>query len=84
VTPSIAVQLCGSLLILIPFILVQANSLKTDSAQYSALNLAGSTILAADAWHGREWGFLLLEGTWAVVSLLSLRPKNGRAVNADD
>ena len=29
-------------------------------------------VLAIDAGHGRQWGFLLLEGTWAVVSLLSL------------
>ena len=32
----------------------------------------GATILTADAWTGRQWGFLLLEGVWAVVSLVGL------------
>ena len=36
------------------------------------LNLAGSAILAADAAAGAHWGFLLLEGAWALVSLLGL------------
>jgi hypothetical protein len=36
------------------------------------LNLAGSAILAADAAAGAQWGFLLLEGAWALVSLLGL------------
>ncbi len=39
---------------------------------YGALNLAGSAVLAVDALHGRQWGFLLLEGTWALVSAYGL------------
>ena len=31
--------------------------------------MIGSAVLAADAWWGRQWGFLLLEGVWALVSL---------------
>jgi hypothetical protein len=38
----------------------------------SVLILAGSAILAADAAAGAQWGFLLLEGAWALVSLLGL------------
>ena len=34
--------------------------------------LVGSGILAVLAWIDRQWGFLLLEGVWAVVSLYSL------------
>jgi hypothetical protein len=66
------VQVLGSLLILVPFVLVQARRLRPDSRAYIVLNLVGSAVLAADAWHGHQWGFLLLEGTWAVVSLASL------------
>lgn len=66
------VQIVGSLLILAPFVLVQLGRLTTDTRSYVVLNLVGSTILALDALHGRQWGFLLLEGTWAFVSLLGL------------
>ena len=69
---STIVQIAGSLLILVPFVLVQMRRLRPESPSYIWLNLVGSTVLAMDAWHGRQWGFLLLEGTWAVVSLLSL------------
>ncbi len=73
-----AVQLAGSLLILVPFVLSQAGRLSSTSAGYLASNLVGSAVLAVDAAYERQWGFLLLEGVWAVVSLLSLlRPHAG-------
>ncbi len=69
---SQAVQLAGSLLILVPFVLAQLGRLAPSSPRYITLNLVGSTVLAVDAAHGRQWGFLLLEAVWAIVSLLSL------------
>ena len=66
------VQIAGSLLILVPFVLVQLGRLHTGAASYGLSNLAGSAVLAIDALHGHQWGFLLLEGTWAVVSAYSL------------
>jgi hypothetical protein len=66
------VQIAGSLLILVPFVLVQLGRLRTDTTAYGVLNLVGSAVLAVDALHGHQWGFLLLEGTWAVVSAYSL------------
>jgi hypothetical protein len=65
-------QIAGSLLILIPFGLAQAGRLNARSPLSLALNLAGSAVLAADAARGPQWGFLLLEGAWAVVSLTGL------------
>ncbi len=59
-------------LFFVPFVLVQVRRLRPESHRYMWLNLVGSTVLAVDAWHGRQWGFLLLEGTWAAVSLASL------------
>jgi hypothetical protein len=69
---STIVQIAGSLLILVPFVLVQLRRMRPESLGYIWLNLVGSTVLAIDAWHGDQWGFLLLEGTWAAVSMLSL------------
>ncbi len=67
-----AVQITASLLILVPFVLTQAGRTTPTSLRYILLNLAGSTVLAIDAALGRQWGFLLLEGVWAVVSAMSL------------
>jgi hypothetical protein len=66
------VQVGGALLILAAFILAQVGRLETDSLAYLGLNLVGSTVLAIDAAIGAEWGFLLLEGVWAIVSAIGL------------
>lgn len=65
-------QIIGSLLILVPFGLSQLGKLSLRSRWYLALNLAGSATLAGDAAVSSQWGFLLLEGTWAIVSLAGL------------
>jgi len=66
------VQVAGSLLILIPFLLVQAHRLRPETTLYQWLNLIGSGILAIDALRGHQWGFLLLEGSWAIASAIGL------------
>jgi hypothetical protein len=66
------VQIAGSVLILAPFGLAQLGRLNARSRLYLTLNLTGSAILAADAAIGSQWGFLLLEGAWAIVSLIGL------------
>ncbi len=69
---DIAFQIIGSLLILVPFVLVQAKRLTATSVTYLTFNVVGSTVLAIDALLGAQWGFLLLEGVWAAVSLVGL------------
>jgi hypothetical protein len=66
------IQVCGSLLILAAFAASQAGRLPIDSRLYLALNFVGSAILAVLAWIDQQWGFLLLEGVWAIVSLWGL------------
>ncbi len=61
-----------ALLILIPFAANQFERLTRDSFVYQLMNLAGSGTLAAVALVERQYGFLLLEGTWALVSLWGL------------
>lgn len=62
-------QLGGAVLILIAYVASQLNVLRPTAVSYLVLNMIGSAVLAADAWWGRQWGFLLLEGVWALVSL---------------
>ena len=66
------VQILGALLILAGFVAGQLGLLRVDSRPYLWLNLTGSLILTVDAWRGRQWGFVLLEAVWAVVSAWGL------------
>lgn len=62
------IQVVGALLILSGFVLAQFRVLRVESMTYLVLNFIGSAILAWLAWDGRQWGFLLLEFVWALVS----------------
>jgi hypothetical protein len=73
-------QLVGAALILVAFIAAQRNAMSPHSVVYLALNLVGSVVLTGVALHGRDWGFLLLEVVWAVVSAWGLwQLSRGRA-----
>jgi hypothetical protein len=76
------VQIVGALLILAAFAALQAGRIDANSRLYLVLNLVGSAILAVLAWHEDQWGFLLLESAWAIVSAWGLvaqmrRPRSG-------
>ena len=66
------VQIVGALLILVGFILTQGNVLDADSYLYLVLNLVGAAILVVLAFQAQRWGFVLLEGVWALVALAGL------------
>jgi hypothetical protein len=66
------VQVAGALLILAAFMAAQLGRMDTSSRTYLWLNLVGSVILAALAAYERQYGFLLLETVWALVSAWSL------------
>ncbi len=66
------VQVLGSILILTAFVAAQRGWVATDSRLYLALNLIGASVLALLAGLERQLGFLLLEGSWAVVAGYSL------------
>jgi hypothetical protein len=66
------VQLVGALLVLGGFAAAQHGRVDAKSVGYLVTNLLGAGLLAAVALIGRDWGFLLLEGVWAAVSLVSL------------
>ena len=77
------VQIVGAILILVAFVLGQCRVLKLESYAYLWLNFVGSVVLTVDAWHGQQWGFVLLESVWALVSLWSIvaRLRGGRAAS---
>ncbi|MBX3195875.1 MAG: hypothetical protein KF727_12355 [Microbacteriaceae bacterium] len=69
---GMVIQIAGSVLILAAFALAQLGVLDVKSVRYLVLNVVGSAVLAVDAAIGRQWGFLLLEGVWAIVSAVGL------------
>ncbi len=70
-------QLLGAVLILVPFAWSQLGALSVSSARYLSLNLIGSALLAAVAVIEVQWGFLLLEGCWALVAGWQLVARSG-------
>lgn len=69
---SQAIQLLGAILILVPFAAVQLKRMEVASVPYQTMNLVGSAILTATAAMSAQYGFILLEGTWAIMSLIGL------------
>ena len=62
----------GALMILVAYAAAQTGRWSTDAPVYLWLNLFGSAILAVLAATSENWGFLLLEGVWAIVTTISL------------
>jgi hypothetical protein len=64
-----AIAIAGALLILAAYGANQAGWLDRTRPLYSVLNLVGSVILTVIAYRAAQWGFVLLEGIWAVISV---------------
>ena len=63
------IQVIGALLILSAYAAAQFRWLDQRSRAYLVPNLVGSVVLA---WAEEQWGFLLLEAVWAMVSAWAL------------
>jgi protein-S-isoprenylcysteine O-methyltransferase Ste14 len=65
-------SLVGAALVLGAFVATQLRRMSPRSAPYQVMNLLGSATLTVVAVLGRVWGFVLLNGVWAAVSLIAL------------
>lgn len=66
------IQIIGALLVLAGFLAAQADLVDQRTFKYLLPNAAGSTAMAITAVFSHDWGFVLLEGTWALVSYAGL------------
>jgi hypothetical protein len=66
------IKVVGALMILVAYAAAQMGRWSTNSVLYLVLNEVGSIVLAVNAATTQNWGFLLLEGVWAIVTAWSL------------
>jgi len=67
-----ALQIAGAILILAGFGAAQAGRVSPQSYAYLTVNLIGSALLAVLALVERQWGFVLLETAWALITIWGL------------
>jgi hypothetical protein len=78
-----ALQIVGALLILAGFGAAQAGRVSPQAYSYLGVNLVGSALLAVLAVIERQWGFVLLETAWAVITVWGLFTRlSGRSPTA--
>ncbi|HSW31276.1 MAG TPA: hypothetical protein VLH75_17450 [Longimicrobiales bacterium] len=67
-----ALSLVGAALILGAFGLLNAGKLRPTDVSYSLINFVGAALLTWVAVADRRAGFIILEASWAVMSLIPL------------
>jgi hypothetical protein len=68
VSLNIAIQLAGAALNMVAFALLHFEIAPSSALRYLVPNFVGSVILVGSAYHNAQWGFLLLEAIWVIVT----------------
>ena len=76
------IQLVGAVFILVAFALAQFHLWEQTSYPYLIANFVGAVLLGVIAVIEEQWGFVLLEVVWGLVSLWSLVVKAAGRVPA--
>ena len=66
------VQIAAALVLLACFLLAQAKRINPEAYPYLLLNLLGSTAMTMTALVAHQWGFVFMEGVWALFSMWGL------------
>ena len=59
----------GAVLVLAGYFALQRGWLAREDRVYNALNFFGAALLTWVAVQDRRWGFIVLEGAWALLSV---------------
>jgi len=63
------IAVAGALLILAAYAGNQRGLLDRTHPAYSWMNLIGALVLTVIAFRAQQWGFVLLEGVWMLISV---------------
>jgi hypothetical protein len=72
------VSVLGAVMVLAAYVALQRRWLLLSDRWYYGLNFGGAALLTLVAVVHRQWGFILVEGMWALISIPPLlRPPTG-------
>jgi hypothetical protein len=66
------ISIAGAIMILGTYTAHQAKRLNHETVAYQVLNMLGGACLTIAAVAAAQYGFIMLEGTWTVVSAYGL------------
>ncbi len=70
------ISLVGAILILAAYLSLQRGWMRREERLFNAINLVGSILLTYSAVRNWNVGFMVLEGSWALLSIPgTLRPR---------
>jgi hypothetical protein len=69
------IQIVGALLNMGAFALLHFEIAPSSALRYLIPNWLGSVLLVASAYVDRQWGFLLLESAWVIVTAYAINQR---------